>query len=484
MFSKEFYPTPLHVLDMMGIECKNKVVLEPSAGKGNIIDYVKAHGAKNVIACELHDELQHIVRAKAQLIGSDFFNVTSVDVSHIHMIVMNPPFSNADRHIIHAWNIAPEGCEIIALCNWQTVRDWDTGYRSYESKFENIVKENGRADNLGSCFDTAERKTGVEVGLVRLFKPIESSNFTFDGFFIEEDTTQENGLIKYNDIKAIVNSYVAAVKCWDDFEITRQKLNNAVYHVDFAKYGGGVVFKADNNQYLSNKKDFSIALQKHCWEKVFKQLQVEKYVTKRVMEDLQKFIVQQSIYPFTMKNIYRMIEILIGTREQTMNRAVVEAIDNFTKHTHENRYSVEGWKTNEGHMLNRKFISGWISEPNWSRGLGIKEYNGNFQYLKDLTKALCYLTGTDYNTIADIRQSSCKFDGEGKIILDEKNRPLNENEFTPNTWYEWGFFRFKVFKKGTGHFIFKDRNVWELVNKTYAKIKGQVLPETSWRNAA
>ena len=30
---------------------------------------------------------------------------------------MNPPFSNADKHILHTYEIAPRGCKIIALCN-------------------------------------------------------------------------------------------------------------------------------------------------------------------------------------------------------------------------------------------------------------------------------------------------------------------------------------------------------------------------------
>lgn len=40
-----------------------------------------------------------------------------------------------------------------------------------------------------------------------------------------------------------------------------------------------------------------------------------------------------------------------------------------------------------------------------------------------------------------------------------------------------GFFDFKGFKKGTMHLKFKDKKVWEMLNRRYAKIKGQVLPE-------
>ena len=112
------------------------------------------------------------------------------------------------------------------------------------------------------------------------------------------------------------------------------------------------------------------------------------------MGDINKFIESRKNYPFTMRNIYRMIEIIVGTREQIMNRAIVEAVDNFTMHTHENRYSVEGWKTNSGHLLNKKFIVGWIAETGLGGGINIRHYScRNYDYIIDLMKALCYLTG-------------------------------------------------------------------------------------------
>ena len=37
MFGSEFYPTPPEVIELMGIDCYNRTVLEPSAGSGNIL---------------------------------------------------------------------------------------------------------------------------------------------------------------------------------------------------------------------------------------------------------------------------------------------------------------------------------------------------------------------------------------------------------------------------------------------------------------
>lgn len=39
------------------------------------------------------------------------------------------------------------------------------------------------------------------------------------------------------------------------------------------------------------------------------------------------------------------------------------------------------------------------------------------------------------------------------------------------------FFMFKVYLKGTMHLKFKDKKIWETLNRAYAKAKGQTLPE-------
>ena len=448
MFHKEFYPTPREVLDKMGIDCYGLTVFEPSAGKGDIIDYCLEAGAANVLACEINDDLRKIIQHKADVIAVDFFSVTPEMVSHVNLIVMNPPFSNADKHILHAWEIAPEGCEIIALCNFTTIADTRGWSRSALSK---LVEDYGNKQDLGDCFSEAERKTDVQVGLIHLFKPVVSEDFNWDGFFFTTETEHsENGIMSYNEVRAIVNTYVAAVQCFSEAVEIGQRLNSLT---------GGNSFKISIGQQdnIVSKEEFARVFQVQCWKKVFNKMNIEKHVTQGVMQEINKFAASRQNYPFTMRNVYRMLEIIYGTREDTMKKAIVEAVDNFTRHTHENRYGVEGWKTNEGHLLAPKFIVNWIAGYEYGNSLRIKTYHSrNTDHVVDLMKALCFITGTDFSTIPSAYEIK---------------------DLQPNTWYEWGFFQFKVFKKGTGHFKFKDMKVWEQLNRLYAKIKGQTLPE-------
>lgn len=454
MFDKEFYPTPKHVLDSMGIDCAGKICLEPSAGKGDIIDYLYNNNAKKVLACEKNADLRKIIEHKAQVIEHDFFDVKAEQVSHVDLIVMNPPFSVADKHVMHAWSIAPEGCEIIALCNWQTL---DKHYSRSRKSLDGIVKTYGTKEYLGDCFSNAERKTDVEVGLIHLFKPVLSADANWDGFFVEADEELNGeGIMPYNEIRAVVNSYVAAVSCFDEVKEQADRLNQITQLVG---YSGGFVCTIGRDDRIETKEAFAKSLQKQSWEYIFRRMKIDKYVTTGVKKDINKFVEQQTQYPFTMRNIYRMMEIIVGTRDHVMNRAIVEAVDNFTRHTHQNRFGLEGWKTNEGHLLNKKFIANNIAEIGYGGGLRIRSWYNNVEQIKDLVKALCYLTGTNYSE------------------LDDFERLINETGLESNTWYEWSFFEFKVFKKGTGHFKFKDLKVWEQLNRRYAEIKGQVLPE-------
>ncbi|MDD3875430.1 MAG: DUF4942 domain-containing protein [Bacteroidales bacterium] len=485
MFDKEFYPTPTHVLDLMQIDCTNKIVLEPSAGKGDMVDYLIANQAKQVIAFEKHPDLNKIVATKCIMLGYDFFDCTPEQISHIDLIVMNPPFSNADKHILHAWNVAPEGCEIIALCNYETISN---PYYNNRRELNAIIQTYGITSNLGDCFSTnSERKTGVEIGLIKLYKPVINDESKFEGFFFDEDEDelQENGIMAFNEVRALVNRYVGAIRVFDKLDAARNELTYITSELGL----GGFSFTVGYDNKITTKEEFSKHLQKISWKYIFDKMNMAKYVTSGVMKDINKFVEEQQNIPFTMKNVYKMFDIIVGTRQNTYNRALEEAIDNFTKHTHENRYNIEGWKTNSGYMLNKKFIVGWCTEPSYRSGISIKTYNSNFDKLLDLTKVICNLVGENYDCIPNIQYASCDKDNHGYYLTKNGLRVANNSktgyndnilyydQFEPNKWYEWGFFEFKVFKKGTMHLKFKDEKVWHLLNQTYGKLKGFSLPD-------
>lgn len=455
IFNRDFYPTPDHVLNLMQLNINGETILEPSAGKGNIIDFCKEHGAKDIVFCEINNDLATICKEKARFLESDFLKVTPEQISHVTQIIMNPPFTKAKEHINHAWKIAPDGCEITSLCNSEMSSD----LRYDRHELSHTIEMYGNTFYLGACFDTAERKTDVKISCIKLYKPIHNENSNFEGFYMDQEPEVEgsNSIMSYNEVQALVNRYMGAAKCFDEFSIVNEKMKTLCSGVGM---GNGFSYSTSYDKSVCTKEDFLKELQRRSWKHIFSLMNLNKYLTSGVMNDINKFVENQTQVPFTVKNVYRMFEIIIGTKEHSFNRALVEAVDSFTKHTHENRYGVEGWKTNSGYMLNRKFIINYMFRPSYTAGKLDLNYSNNSDKLNDLVKVLCNITGTDYNITTTTE----------KFVRDFKG-------IDPNRWYLNGFFSFKGFKKGTMHIKFEDAAIWEQLNRAYAKIKGEVLPE-------
>lgn len=509
MFTPDFYPTPLEVIEQM-LQSENlqgKTVLEPSAGKGNIVDYCAGNGAQ-VLSCEISADLQKILQTKSKLLKADFMQVESFEVSHIDYIVMNPPFSMDVEHICHAFNIAPPGCKIIALCAASRLGNT---YTTSRRQLSTIIENYGRFEALGSCFSEAERKTNVDVCLIYLQKPGASYNTEFEGFFMEEEVEekQENGLMSYNLVRDFVNRYVAAVKIYDQQLSAGIQLNNLLSGF----YGSGIGFQCTSNQAPISRNEFKKDLQKSGWQFIFSKMNMKKYATRGLKEDINKFVEQQQNVPFTMRNIYKMLEIVIATSEQRMDKAILEVFDKLTEHHHDNRHNIEGWKTNSHYLVNQRFIlPNMCPVDKWHTGNKLcNAYGSYFDFMEDLLKALCYISGDNYDNFADLSNfirypyrlkneagefykneygvenfSNWETANSRRGFLLEKGKVYNieQDLIEYGTWFEWAYFRVKAFKKGTMHFEFKDQELWGKFNQRVAKLKGYPLFEAKMKTTS
>lgn len=468
----DFYPTPKEVIDtmMLGEEVFGKVVLEPSAGSGNIVHWLKQNGAQEVFACETDPHLIKLLQGTCSIIGDDFLKITAEQISHVDYIVMNPPFSRGAEHILHAYSIAPAGCTIVALCNTNTISNV-----CYESRKElrDIIDLYGYSENIGCVFDYAERQTHVNVSLVKLYKEgVGDDEFAGYIFTNEQDALNANteaGLVRYNFVREIVNRYITAVQMFDDVMEASEAINEAAVYVDHCKKrtihdyapirfmpvdGRGNAIDVSRGRY---KKE----LQKYYWKVIFDKMELEKYSTQGLREQINKFVERQVSVPFTMKNIYSVVRIIVQTTGQRMRKAIEEAFDTICSFSADNCSAGEKWKTNSNYMVNRKFIVPYITEydTRWnSYSVQISCCAKNVYRINDVCKALCYLTGADFNDKEDIYHTCYK------------------NKYTWGEWFEWGFFRCKAFKKGTMHFEFLDEKVWYKFNQVVAESRGWELP--------
>lgn len=469
ILEKDFYPTPENVIEQMlqGHDVTGKIILEPSAGSGNIVGYLQKCLAKEVIACEINEKLRSIVESKCRVIGDDFLKVTGEEVSHIDMIVMNPPFSDARRHILHAFEIAPGGCEIISLCNDSDLRE---SYYNTEDqkKVIELVENFGYSEWLGNCFTTAERKTDVSVSCIHLYKP-KTGEKEFEDYMFSTidsiDSGSTEGLIEYNLVRDVVNRYCEAVKRFDAVMDAATGINELT-SLFRGEYGYGIMFGAydtrHNNRSNITRQHFKNELQKQAWRYIINKMNLGRFATSKVYEQINKFVERQSHVPFTMKNVYQMIYLIIATQDNRMETALVEAFEHICSFSAENSTAGEKWKTNANYMVNKKFIVPYVFE--YER-YGYKEPFLNVSWgsyadtkISDVCKALEYISGK--------RETQNMFDF------------IRYNHLNWGQWYTYGgFFRFKGFKKGTMHVEFLDEDLWMLFNRRVAEIKGWQLPK-------
>lgn len=469
----DFYPTPADVINtmMLGEDILGKTILEPSAGSGNIVSWLKDNGAGEVIACENDNTLQKLLAGKCELISDDFLSVTSDQVSHVDYIVMNPPFSDGIRHIKHAFNIAPEGCTVISLCNSSNL---ERRYSSERQELYELVELYGCSEYLGTVFDTAERKTNVGVSLIKLYKTGEDEDEFASYFFSNEDDlldkNETEGIVQYNVVRDMVNRYTSAVKLFDETMEAANKIN------DVAKFSDSkfdyvpirfATVDTNGNAVNISRQQYKKQLQKYYWRIIFNKLNMDKYATNGLREQINKFVEKQVNVPFTMHNIYQVINMVVQTTGQRMDKALLEAFDLICSFSAENSTAGEKWKTNANYMINRKFIVPYMTDYD-ARYSTLNEYmrlnyGGNVTRIEDVIKALCYITGTNYDNITNLRDF------------------VYSNNLSYGTWYEWSFFRIKGFKKGTMHFEFTDEDVWIRFNQQVAKQRGWVLPKKSKR---
>lgn len=472
----DFYPTPDEVINtmMLGENFIGKTILEPSAGNGNIVKWLKENGAGEVIACENDPTLRKLLQGECEMIAEDFLSVRAEDISHVDYIVMNPPFSEGAKHIMHAFRIAPAGCTIIALCNSSNLEKYR--YTTYQ-ELQEAVALYGCEEDLGMVFDTAERKTDVWVSLVKLYKEGSGESEFADYMFSDEDdilnANTSDGLVTYNVVREIVNRYVSAVRLFDKSMEMANHINEAAEYFDYKadgskKHYGFLPIKfetvdANGRHVQVSHQQYKKQLQRYYWRIIFDKLNMEKYATTKLGEQINRFIQKQVNVPFTMHNIYQVINMVIQTTEQRMNTALLEAFDLICSFSAENSTAGEKWKTNANYMVNKKFIVPYMTDYdvryNIRNDYVRLQYGSNEDKIEDVVKALCYITATNYDSIQNLQN----------FVY---NRKLSYG-----TWYEWAFFRIKGFKKGTMHFEFLDENIWMKFNREVAKQRGWVLPK-------
>lgn len=491
MFNKDFYPTPQEIARKMVAPYVDRIkagamILDPSAGKGNLLDACRYLGAKpaNLFAVEIEPELCSILTGKNyRIVGNDFLRYNARYLFDI--IVMNPPFSNGEDHLLAAWNVLKDG-DIVCLLNAATLTNLNSKKRELLAR---IISDHGSIEILGRCFSESERQTDVVVAMVRLSKRSESPLLDFDfkagnvrpPNLGSDDTIELGNQVAVSDlITALVESYDQVGPAYADFIKARNRLNfyvssikPAYCHIEDLSGKARSACNGDARQKdVAEYNAYLDWVKAAAWQTVFDRTKLRSVLSSKAREDFDNFQKSQGGVEFSVENIQSLFDMLFINRNQIMSKVVVEVFDKMCSYNQKNKIHTEGWKTNSSYKVNKRVIMpSFIEFRVWSpsSGSGYFSIRAKWDELDDMDRALCLITGKRFDDLIEAHSTvkdalSRKFQDLGTIRAgqDFDNTCITE------------FFEIRFWKKGTCHFIFRDEKVWAEFNKCAAQGKNWV----------
>lgn len=480
----EFYPTPIEVIFKMvsPIKLKNRNILEPSAGKGDILDYITKDycGAdkSRIYAIEKDMDNVYILQGKGyKIIANDFLEYTPIH--SFDLILMNPPFSNGDEHLLHAWEIIKNG-DIVCLLNAETIKN---PYTQRRKLLKNIIDMHGSVEYLGNCFHFAERKTDVNVALVRLHKESDDVfKIDFEGEKVKtpdfiDDAKAGNQVQMYDKIGSYLYAWEQMQQATIDFIKARKKLDfYASAFMTIEKITGIV-----NSIKTNTKNDMQTAFNQvideaksNAWREIIANMGMDRYMTAKIRESFNDFCTAQGAMELNRENIVNLIKFMFLNSKNIMDRAVADLFDRFCSFDEKNKIYTEGWKTNSNYKVNKKLILPRFVRCEWGG-----KYSTNFNRYNeydDIEKVMCYLSGISYEEMDVLKDEYKDERYKRNIPLDHYKRvslklAISEVSVGDNSRHESEFFYFRCYKKGTLHIEFKDENLWQRFNITAAEGK-------------
>lgn len=485
-----FYPTPESIADKM-LEGVNwltiESILEPSAGKGDLAEYCARkidhlHGryageskSKEKIDCVEYDpNLRMILSGKGfRVVHDDFLSFQTH--KHYNLIVMNPPFDQGDKHLLKAIEIAKKsGGKIVCLLNAETLRNPYSYTR--QRLVAEIMEMGGTVEEVSGAFRGAERKTGVEIAIVKLEIPEPKRSSTIldelrrdevEGSETEPESPYR-ALVKGDYIEALIDRFNHELKCgltlieeynalqsFFKADILGDGKNGMALSLQFTSLDGRHSEPATRNGYITKTR-------KKYWEALFRQKEFVSQLTSNLQQELYSQIDKMAHYDFTYYNIATLAQQMLMKVNGGIEEAIMSLFDDWTRKWHydensSNRHYFDGWKTNDAFAVNKKVITPFYGafgywgdkfDPSWDAQ----------QKLRDIEKVFNFLDGGVVEGM-DVMEVIKAARAEGKT----KNIQCKH-------------FLITFYKKGTAHITFTNLDVLHRFNLFAAQGKNWLPP--------
>lgn len=491
--NKDFYPTPEHIIDKMlfGLDVLFlDSVLEPSAGSGNIVDALKKKEKSyrerkpiDIDCIEQDDNLQKILKGKGyRLVYNDFLSYETM--KEYDLIIMNPPFSDGCKHLLKALELQERnGGSVVCLLNAETIKNAYTNDRKY--LIQKLTEYDAKIEFIQNAFIDAERKTGVEIALIKVKLPeVRRTSFILEGLkkSKKEAEPEQSDCYFLSDadfFKSIVNQYQMEVESG----IKLIKEYYALKPFILSSFGkdkdtgetiqtGGCILSLDistNRSRYNNilsVNEYIREVRRKYWSALFENQKFVGQLTGNLQREFYNKVDELRNYDFSLFNIYQLKIEMQKSVIKGIEETILALFDELShKHhwydeTSNNIHYYNGWKTNKAWIINKKVIiplSGF-RDLDYSWGGFRPSHSDVIRKLQDIEKCFNYLDGglTD------------------AVDLEESLKFAEEYEETKNIQLK--YFTVSFFKKGTCHIVFNNDELLKKFNIFGSMRKGWLPP--------
>lgn len=465
-----FYPTPKSLLQRITRNInwwEIDGILEPSAGKGDIVDYIVEERSDRIIDCiEINPELQATLKGKGYPVIHDDFLTFEPKCSY-GLIIMNPPFDQGATHLLKAIDVQKDGGRVICILNAETIRNPYTNERKLLiNKLEDL---DAKIEYLTQEFSSAERTTDVEIAVVdvTIVAPAKPS-FILDNlkrkYFKDEEEKDISDLASNDYIEAAVTRYNlevdAGIRLIREYRALMPYLMDSLDTND--KYSEPLLKLSVGKNSSLSECSYVRAVRHKYWNALFSDKRFTGPMTNDMRNSYQSKVNELTGYDFSVVNIKELQVQICGHLVEGIEASIMKLFDelsytySWSSELDKNIHYYNGWATNKAWYVNSKVIL-----PAWAWDKIFNKIRYDFTIgskFMDMEKAFNYLNGCPGAMIwlPDILTQAEKA-GKTKNI-------------------ECKYFTLTFYKKGTVHIVFKNLELLKKLNIFGGKGKNMLPP--------
>lgn len=319
------------------------------------------------------------------------------------LIVMNPPFSNGDKHLLKALKMQEKGGNIICLLNAETLRNPYTETR--KELVRQLNKYNAQIEYIEDAFVSAERRTGVEVALIKVsIEQVQEESDIYNRLKeaeeYEDDFDPTVTDLEVSDfIKASVNLFNLEVKA--GLELIRQYKALIPYMAcsfDKTPYSDKPILQLKvGDDEIKTVNEYVKRVRSKYWRALLANPKFVGKLTSKLQDEYREKVGKLENYDFSEFNIRALSAEMNAQIKRGIEEEIIAMFDRLTEEHSwypecaKNRHYYNGWKTNKAHKIGEKVIipcygvwSSWSGKP--------REYEAR-KTLEDIERILNFLDG-------------------------------------------------------------------------------------------